>query len=450
MVGPGRTSPRYTFSDIDRLFVEQRGRDALGVRIHEWCAYVACFLAGWPTMVVEWATLPVLLACAIRLTGHRRVPGPLLWDVRVRLLFGLWTAGTRREWTGDIQTLRFAWLVLFLYPVMDRRREMITALVLGLACGQVVQGLDVIGHGLGVSWLDFKRAAGRHSGWWDPAVGGSVLSAALGLHVGALATTWAERGRTRWLALAGVAATLACIVLSGTRGAWIAAAGVLGAGVLLAAWRSPRRGRVLMLGGIGAAVAIASAGALVGSGALGVRERVDAGVREVRGALERGDYSSDTGMRIAMASWALREIAARPVHGVGAGGYRAWADGKIAEASGEKAGTVLPRPHAHAHNWYLHSLATLGLVGAGMLLAMVGLSVKSGLVWRGVAERGYDAGPAMGLVGLMLVGMFDTIHVNQQTAYVLYVLVAMCVACRPRLVGGAPLAYARGSFGGAA
>lgn len=443
------TSPAPTDDQVDRLFAEQRRLDPLGTRIHLWAAIVACFLAGWPTMFVEWALLPVLIVCLVRLTGHRRVPGPLLWDPRVRLLLALcawmlvsilWTFGTRHEWTGDIRTLRFAWVVLFVYPVLDRRRVLIGALVAGLACGQFVQWGELLGQAISASMPSFHRAVGRHSGWWDPAVGGSVLCAALGLHVGALATSWNAPGRTRWLATAGVIATLVSIVLTGTRGAWIAAVCLLLAGVVLAACSSARRARVMIFGAGGAGVAIALMAAVILSGAWGVRDRLELGLREVRHAIDQGDYSSDTGMRIAMAQWAAREWRERPIIGVGAGGYRAWADRSMSrEPDGtSRAGPSLPRPHAHAHNWYLHTLATLGVIGAAIMFTMVGLSIFSGLWWRGVLVRGYDAAPGFALLGLAFVGAFDSIHINQQTAYMLFLLVALCVKCRPALAEAEP------------
>lgn len=426
--------------EVDRLFGEQRARDPVGLKIHEALAMVACAGAWLPTTYVEWTALGVCVVCLVRLTGHIHVPGPLLKDWGVRWLMALagfmlmsraWT-WSGNDWVGDIQALRFAPLVLALYPVLERRRLLILAMVAGVTLGQLVQALDVAGHALGIGAIEFKRAAGRHSGWWDPAVSGSVLTCALGLHVAACAT---GRGRERLVGGVLGGLTLVSIVFTGTRGAWIAAAVMLGLGALLGAARSARPTRALVIGAGAMLAALGVGAAVVFSGALGVRERLDRGVSEVRAAMERGDYSSDTGMRVAMVRWGLREFAAQPVAGVGAGGYRAWADAHIARkvGAGER---ELPRPHAHAHNWYLHTLATLGVIGAVLMAGVVIVSVKSGLVWRGVPEHGYGAGPAMAIVGLAVVGVFDTTHVNQQTAALLWVMVAVCVGVRPRALTG--------------
>lgn len=454
MIGPpmGELIDKPVYRDVDRLFGAQRQRDLVGLRIHVACAAIACFGAGLPTSFCEWSAVPVYAACLIRLTGHIHVPGPLLKDWSVRLLMTLaaymlisrgWTAGPN-DWWRDIQGLRFAPLVLAIYPVLESRRTLIGALVAGLVVGQGVQVLDALGHVAGIGWLDWRRAAGRHSGWWDPAVAGSLLTAALGVHVGAAACGRGCR-RARVWGVIGAAITLGCIVLSGTRGAWIAGTVVVAIGVGLAAWRSADRIRTLAIGALGCAVVGGLMGAVVWSGVLGARERLERGVSEVRRAIESRDYASDTGMRVAMAKWAIAECMEKPWVGVGAGGYQAWARTELekgrpgprpAQPEPPEAGPLplpLPLPPAHAHNWYLHTLATLGVIGAALMFGLTIVSVGCGGAWRGAQERGYDAGPAMGLVGLLAVGVFDTIHVNQQTAFMMFLLVAMCVSVRPRL-----------------
>jgi hypothetical protein len=69
---------------------------------------------------------------------------------------------------------------------------------------------------------------------------------------------------------------------------------------------------------------------------------------------------------------------------------------------------------------------------------LIGLMVVC--VWNGLREgcgwaRGYDAGPALALVGLVCAGLFDSVQVNQQTAYWMWLLVALCMAWRPAASG---------------
>jgi len=47
----------------------------------------------------------------------------------------------------------------------------------------------------------------------------------------------------------------------------------------------------------------------------------------------------------------------------------------------------------------------------------------------------YDAGPAFAIVGLMLAGLFDPVHINAQTAAFLFTLFAICQYPRPAQVG---------------
>lgn len=466
-------SPRQGDERIDHLFALQRQADPFGTRLHLFFAAAHCFLAGFPTTFVEWSGLPLLLVFVVRLFTHHRVIGPLFWDPIARLALAwaawvaasrLWTAGSPADWLADAQHLRFGLLVALLYPVLDRRPVLIAALGLGLLCGQLSQAVHLVGVRADLPALVmWNRDPSRLSGWWDPVVGGSLLCAALGLFLPVAARGLRERGVRGWLAVVPVATTLAGIAIIGTRGAWIAAVLLLmfaAAGALWVQrrWWRDRWGRLLAAGAVLAAVLVIAAAV-----APGIRDRFDAGVREVRRAID-GDYRSDTGRRIAMWRWACDEFAAHPVRGVGAGGYKPWADATLetqraerreARRSGQPHASLprlLPPPHAHAHSWPMHTLATLGLIGAAIMVVLVAAAFRSTL-GRGAralampsADRAQqarrmrllslstDAGPPLALAGLTLAGLFDTIHINQQTANVLFILLALCVRFRPRVV----------------
>ncbi|MBY0398295.1 MAG: hypothetical protein K2X91_17760 [Thermoleophilia bacterium] len=93
--------------------------------------------------------------------------------------------------------------------------------------------------------------------------------------------------------------------------------------------------------------------------------------------------------------------------------------------------------HALAHSWYLHTLATTGLLGAALLFGALILAIRSGLRGPrdGARPIGYDAAPPLGLIGLAAAGLFDTITINQQTAFLFFVLFALCLPTRPRSEG---------------
>lgn len=432
-----RFPTRPTRTRIDELFALQRAADPFGHRLHVITAGLACFLAAFPTTIVEWAAAPLLLCFLVRMWTHHRVIGPLAWDAVTRLavafsawllISAAWSAGGR-AWIDDAHNLRFIILIPLLYPVLDRAGVLIACLLLGFVCGQASQLAHLAGVVAEIPRLDFQRDPSRISGWWDPVIGGSLLTAALGVCCGIVLPT-DNRPRRRGLvhtpafAFILILLILLSILLTGTRGAWIAS-GALGLIVLAMTLARliarARRGRSrLPLLGFCAAVA-AAAGILVAvySGSPPLRSRVDRGIDEVRAALSGRDYTSDTGQRIAMAIWATREFRAHPLFGVGAGGFKAAA--ATMRQSDRRAGSpTLPLPHAHAHAWPLHTLATLGIIGFTLLAAMLIIAMRS------AAEP-----VALGLAGLTLAGMFDTIHVNLQTAYLLFLLLALAVRVRP-------------------
>lgn len=431
---------RQTPFQINELFASQRGADPVGLRLHLFfgCAYL--FLAAWPTTFVDWSALCLLVCWAIRMISHHRILGPLWWDGLARLgilwtlwlaLSLLWTAGTRRDWLFDIGSIRYALAIPLLYPIIDRRVWLIGALALGFVCAEFSQLIHFIGLHSGIRSMTWQRDPARISGWFDPVVAGSLLCAALGLFGG---LAMAKVGRVRVVAAILVGTTLLAILATGTRGAWIAAAALIGFLLLVhlirnGAARGFSRTRLVLF--IIGTVGVVGTGLMFAPGA--ARTRFDKGVAEVTNAMRRGDYTSDTGQRLSMWMWAMRCIRQSPIIGVGAGGYKPWCEEQLRIERGsvalDGAGLVplLPAPHAHAHSWFLHGAATLGLVGFGLLLAMIVLAIRS------IVNRPPSDGLAvpLALFGLTLAGLFDTIHVNQQTANLFYILLALSVTMRP-------------------
>ncbi len=474
---------RSLASQAQRLFIEQRERDKTGHAIHLGCAAFWCFFLSWPTTYTEVALAPLLLCFVIRMTGQYRVLIPLGWNRAVWLALALigWTAlsaawsAEPSHWLDDVGPMRYAVVLALLWPVLDRRDVLILALSLGLFCGILSQLL----HAGAVwthhpAWSPWHRAPARLSGWWDPVIAGSLLCAGLGLH---LAGPMRRGGNVRLKQLAAFMSllTLGCIGITGTRGAWIGAAGLVVAALGLnffmgfssaapgasGATKPGTRKRRL-----GAAVAGLGALALIGGGLLmvpRVHYRFVRGKNEVVAAFEHQNYRTDTGARLLMWKEALVALATHPIGGVGAGGYHAWALAHIkAEGSEAEQAAVEPRPapkgpgrtwrggggiHRHAHSWPMHTLATTGLVGAALTIGLIVCTIVGGArraVGEGedggrgeggtrgfVLERGYALGPMLAAIGIVLAGMFDSILVNQQTAAMWWTLVALCLTWRP-------------------
>lgn len=445
---------RQSPEEVDALFAGLRARDPFGHRLHLGAALAGCFFAGFPTTWLEWAWWPALAVCAVRLISHHRILGPLFWELPVRLTVAwvawgalslVWTAGTQREWLHEWGVARSALLILALWPVMNERRWLIAALAAGVAVGNLSQLGHAIGKAAGIEWLVWPRLEGRNSGWWDPVVGGSILCAALGLHLSGSVLGQGVRQRTVGAVMCLV--TVSAIAATGTRGAWIGAAGIVCLVMVVAGlrwWRASAgsasgarhagAGRILCVTAVLAA--IGGAGVWLASG-----ETVSQRVRETRQEFARamdGDYSTFTGARLAMWGWAGRAFWSHPGRGVGVGGYRAWAETEAAQRGAEQGQAPRSLPHDHAHSMAFHAAAVTGIVGVGLLGGLLLASVWNGLrEFGGSIVYGYDAAPAMALLGLACAGMFDSIQVNQQTAYWMWLLVALCMRRRPRLPSAA-------------
>lgn len=425
-------------ADLRRRFDAVHPIDRFGDRIHLWLGALWCVCVSGPITAVELGMAPLLVCWLIRLALIRRRYDlrclPLVW---VAGAYGVWQA-LSLLWTRDVRlgleelgTGRFMLAVLLLWPIIDRRRVLIAALAAGLLAAQLAQVAHAVGHAAGVEWLTFDRKPDRNSGWWQPVVGGSMLTAALGLH---LPAAWWGSGRARALGLAGAAAAGLGVLATGSRGAWLASAGLVVVAGLVGARRL--RGRagvrrpVLLAAGV-VLLAGAVAGMTLGDS---IARRARAGWSEVAAAVRHARYDTDTGARIAMWTWAARAVAEHPLTGVGAGGYRAWVIERLAQRGIDPAAQPV---HDHAHGATLHIAATLGVPGAALSAAVVGLGIVNGA--RQAAQRrppgdrwaAYDAGPAFALLGLVLVSAFDTICVNVQTSALLAVLLALCPARVP-------------------
>jgi hypothetical protein len=437
-MNPGRTRARLLGPDpreVCAAFEDQHRRDKRGWYFHVPFAALACFLAAWPTTFVEIGVAPVAVLTVIRLPWIWRIyiplfRQPIFW---ILLAWAAWQS-LSLAWSPDVPvgfdefgTMRFAPLLLVLWPALDARRWLIGAWAAGFLFANASQVYQAIAQETGL--LSWDRFPERNSGWWDPAVGGTMLMAALGLH---LPAALMGRGRARALGAAGSIVTLLAILATGTRGAWIGAACLCGLTGLFGAGRLRPRRRLARVGA-GALLALLAIGAVAWL-TIGDRiaQRAEAGWRETERALTVGDYRSDTGARVYMYRVAWWMFADAPVAGHGVGSFRA---GMIREA--ERLGIydeTFPS-HDHAHCLPAHVAATTGLIGLAIVGLLFGVSLVGGLrdLPRGIGS--YDAAPAFALIGLMLVSAFDTVHVNSQTSAQLYIAVALCVGVRPPLRG---------------
>lgn len=422
-------------------FDRQQQADAVGDRVMLWFAMLMGVLLAGPTLAAEIAAAPLLVFFFVRI---RNTLGTWVhWFGQPMFLLVLMFAGWQAlslTWSGDlVQGLdelgRTRWALIggLVWPILHQRRAILASLAVGFALGHLSQLLQLAELRLGVDTPTFTRDPRRLSGWWDPVVGGSLLTAAVGLH---LPSALFGAGRTKWLARLGVLAATLGVLATGTRGAWLATAALLGFGLVVALVRrgrtkpelpevpqhttGPNAARGLKLAGWSVlTLAVLGFVAWFGFGSA-IGSRVDQARSELVAALE-GDTDSDIGRRLDMAEWAGRALLTNPIQGVGAGGYREW----VASQDG-------PPVFDHAHNSALHIAATTGLVG----LALWGMILL--VLWRNAMRDPRKLGdpaapPLFALLGLVLVSAFDPVHLNGQTAAVFWLLAGMTVTWQPTL-----------------
>jgi O-antigen ligase len=400
-------------------------RDRIGDRIHLVFACIAMLGLAGPVSAVDIAVLPLTAFFLVRVfnTFPVWIHGFGQPVVLVGLMLAAWM-GVSLLWSSDpraglehISELRWMVFIGFAFPVIEHRKVLIACLCIGFLIANGVQVVDAF-DGFGNAWLAERldHYPNRISGWWQPAVGGSVLVAALGLHLPAAIM---GHGKGRVFGLLGTLITIAAIIATGTRGAWIAGT-VLIVVAALVAWRLHRlRSRTLLIGLVMACVGVAAL-IIVKGDAISVR--IDEARDEITLAMD-GEYNTSTGARVSMANQAIKMGSQNAFGGVGAGGFRDW---MVEETP------AYYDDQAHAHCTPLQLFAELGILGEllGSLLACV-ILVNA---WRSVpsCERGsYLMGPFFGVLGLVLMSAFDSILLNVNTAAILGALAMLSPAYFP-------------------
>lgn len=430
--------PRHPYLDPDRVEHDLGGaarRDPFGHRLHLVFGVLWCFFVSWPTSAVEIAGIPLIVFFLLRTPNIWRTWGsfavqPLsiaiaCWAAWQAVTLA-WSPAPRRG-LEELAANRWVWAMWMLWPIMAHRTVLIGALAAGFLCGNLSQLLHAAGQHWAIPALVWPRLPDRNSGWWDPVVGGSLLVGALGLHLPAAIM---GRGTLRWLATAGCLIELVAIGATGTRGAWLAAAGLIAITLIIALARIRPARRAIATTAAVAVLAAVSIGVVWIVAGDSIARRAEAAAAEVRRAINEGDYNSDTGARLFMARAALDAWRRNPIGGVGAGGFRE-ALARAAQDAGMDPASV--RLHSHAHNAALHIAATTGAIGLLLAGAVVALALRGAFSELGPGGLGtYAAGPAFALLGLLLVSLFDPVHLNAQTAAMLATLLAMSLVSRPQ------------------
>lgn len=431
--------------NAQRQFQLQFRKDRLGHTLHLGIACFALLVACMPVGFAEPGAGILLIYYVIRLTStYATFWRPIVMPLGLSLLALIAWEAISISWSIDRahgwnELSKFRWFVfpLMLWPVLDRRPALIATLCIGLFLGNISQVAQTIGRhydiynilevftGGNIEWMLDKNRTG---GWWHPLAAGSMLVAALGLHLPAAIM---GSGKSRAIALVGAAISIVGIVATGTRGAILASMVLIVLMLVFAFFRVQRSRKSIGF----AALALGIAGC-IGMMTIGDRVilRADMAVGEVKRALEGNDLTSDNGARVQMAIWCFDALKERPFTGVGAGAFEGWTRKHVVDQGKDPAKS---RYFEHAHNSLLHIAATTGLIGVSLALIVAFTALWGAFAPLSRQQQGtYAAGPGWALIGMFIVSMTDPVHFNTQTGILLFVLFALCPAWRPAVLRG--------------
>ena len=403
--------------------------------IHLFGAFAWMFCISGRTTYVEAGGALLWLLTLVRL--------PWIWRAVVIglthplfLMLVVWTAWRALSllWSTDVEAgvdridkMRFIWNIPFLLPLAPS----LGALVIGLLLGSLYFNLAQVSQALsrsGMDWLpQWDRMPNRNSAWNHPVAAGTKLCAILGFHLAALLS-----GRRVWAVLGGIGSliTLAAIVATGTRAAWICAAALLGLAVVVGLTKLRWTARRLITTGVIAIVVLGSAGVV---GWPVAEPRVTETREELRQVFEEKDFSSYTGTRLLLMWWALQAFADHPIVGTGEGGYEPWIQQNLESRGIDPADRTHTGPHPH--NTLLQPLANTGLIG--FVLYTLVLLMMARLAWVARCyEHPYVAGVPWALLALFTACMFEVMHLNTHILAMWFACMGLAVAASVQYVVG--------------
>lgn len=397
---PARPATRPAPDDARGLLEWGTASDPLGDRAHALLASLMLFTAPLGTtpfaimfgvalgysLLRLWATGPAV--------GYLLFRVPLVWVLMAMIawtgLSVLWSVDRSQAW-DEFAILRFQVPALILFwPVIDRCRSLVLALAAGAALAAVIQvGQFALGESWPLAlWWHGERIAGRYPGLLHP-----NLTAVLALAALFMLPRLAIEPPSRWrLVFPLWPAALLSLILTGSRGCWIAAlAGTIvaipqiglcaraiarsrAAGRRMGPPRDAYSMRLRRVLGLALAIVVIGLGLLL---APLVTARLRDGISQMRAATEQGDYSGDVAARWRQVKISMALCRERPLTGVGAGGYHFAAReyvARFAEPESTAPQGTLPAARGttglltHPHSALLYYAAVLGVPGLALIL----------------------------------------------------------------------------------
>ena len=373
---------------------------------------------------IAWAALAVCAVVRLPFTWRcyaSLLRDPLLWLVAGwtawRVLSLLWSPD-RMAGLDEMGAFRVLLLPLMVWPVLDRAPWLIGALLVG------VFGQNLVQLGQYLHWFGLQPDVNdRLGGFMHPIKAAGLNAAAMCWHLSVLLHV-RRRPVLQWIALVGLIAATGGLVVSGSRGPWIAAAFTMPLMVAVTAIRWPATRRAAIIVTVTAVVAAAAAWPVAGDFVTMRIKQATADLASARGP--DGDYLTDTGLRLARWSAAWQILQDHPLAGTGAGGF---GPAVRAMGRGELAGN-----NQHAHSVYLHEAATTGALGLLLTLSVLG----------GCALRAFRSAPgtlyahATGfvLITWLVGGLFDCYQLNGTMFGLFSVVLALSISTPRSLQAG--------------
>ncbi|KAB7767097.1 O-antigen ligase family protein [Xanthomonas maliensis] len=364
--------------------------------------------------------LCLLLGSVLGWRSLRSVGAPQAWPVRA--LFWLAVAAIAMgvlsnvlfepSWKDVDNRSRFLvlpWAALWAYALQPRMRWLWRGALVGLFAATAIAITQVL------------NGAERAEGWTNAIIFADIAAMLL-----VLALFSRPPRQLQWLVPAAIAAVL-LIVLSGSRGVWLALLAALGVLAWGAPWQSARVRLTVFVG-----AAVLGLGVVLSVPALTDQMRLG----ELRNDLQRyevGDVDSSAGARIERLHVGWDTLLAHPLTGVGAGRF----DDAMRELPACAKPNDLLRCHlGHAHNDLAEWGATQGVPGLLLLLAVYGLPLWmfAQLYRRSGRTRFYGPAAAgiMVVTSYALCGLTQSMFAHQVSAsfYSAIVGVLMGLAAR--------------------
>jgi O-antigen ligase len=315
-------------------------------------------LLPWSATAAAWALGMVavsgLLSAAHARQAFSTVPLPARWALGLMSALGLcviiMVKWQDQPWHLAVRGVRLLLMPLVMVALLVWRPSL-RMFAWGCILGALGSGLCSV---LDLALLDEPRARGHD--WWTT---WGMLGLMLGVLGGGLLLDRASPAGVLdriggGLGLIGAGAT---VLLSGSRGVWIAA----GCVALAILWTRRREQRARASG---IAVLATLATTLL---VPGLRARWLAAVQDVSLFLH-GDIATSLGWRFAMWREAGFAWLERPLFGSGPGGFRMWLAGRAAAGQIDASLTQFSHPHQDLLNW----LVSGGMLGACIWMAMLG------------------------------------------------------------------------------